>query len=287
MKSNRFILGTVQFGLHYGINNTNGQPSNGEVSDIFHCAYDNGLKQLDTADAYGDAQSLIGSFIETTGKSFEINTKFHVSNGHTISAQLIQALDKLKVDHIHTYFYHRFEDLRKEPNTLVELKSLRDQKKINKIGVSVYSNGEFEASINTPEIDVIQFPFNLLDNYTKRGVLMQRAKLKGKELQVRSIFLQGLFFKTDALPEVIRPLTKYLSSLKEMASSNNLSMFDLALGYALSKEEIDSVIIGVDTKEQLAVNLTSSEKALNQSLISNIDSIDVKEEALLYPYNWK
>ena len=44
---NKIILGTVQFGLEYGINNINGKPDKETVFEILSSAYDNGIKYFD------------------------------------------------------------------------------------------------------------------------------------------------------------------------------------------------------------------------------------------------
>ena len=48
-------LGTVQFGMKYGINNRQGQPSMNDSVEMIKYAVDNGIKYIDTARAYGDA----------------------------------------------------------------------------------------------------------------------------------------------------------------------------------------------------------------------------------------
>jgi aryl-alcohol dehydrogenase-like predicted oxidoreductase len=284
----RFILGTVQFGLPYGINNIAGQPSKENVFDILDLAFTQGIKQLDSADAYGNAQQIIGEFGAKTGKYFEVNTKFHVHGDRSIPEQLDTTLAQLKLEKVNVYFFHRFEDLRNTPAALTVLKELKQENKISYSGVSIYTNEEFRACIDDPEIDVIQLPFNLLDNDSKRGDLIKAAKQAGKILQVRSVFLQGLFFKEDGtFPAYLQPLSKYVQELKKLAENNDLSMFDLALGYVIAKPEIDSIIIGVDSKEQLQKNLEAQKLIINKDLLEKIDAIEVEEESLLYPYNWK
>jgi len=286
--SSRFILGTVQFGLDYGINNASGKPSKDSVFEILELAYASGIQELDSADAYGNAQELLGEFMKTTGKEFLINSKFHIHGETAIRDQLTKTLEQLQIKKLNVYFFHRFEDAEKAPESFEELKSLKKENRISKIGVSVYTNEELESCIANKDIDVIQLPFNLLDNYSRRGTLINRAKKMGKELQVRSVFLQGLFFRdTEGFPETLKPLTKYISRLNDIAVHGNLSMYDLALNYVLSKSEIDKVIIGVDSKEQLQNNLAISKKAMNEALAGEVDKVNVKEEALLYPYNWK
>jgi uncharacterized protein len=286
--SNRFILGTVQFGLDYGINNENGKPSEEKVFDILNEAFEKGIYQLDTADAYGNAQQLIGKFTASTNKHFLINTKFKVDKNLSIQHQLENSLEHLNSKSINVYFYHRFEELMKHPQAVSELQELKAKTLISKTGVSVYTNAEFETCINKDHVDVIQLPFNLLDNFSKRGQLLAEAKEKGKEIQVRSVFLQGLFFKDlNFFPSYLEPLKKYVSQVRRAASEKNFSVYDLALTYALKKKEIDHVIIGVDSKQQLLNNLEAAGAILEDVLEKKIDAINVAEEELLYPYNWK
>ncbi|HEU4472528.1 MAG TPA: aldo/keto reductase [Flavisolibacter sp.] len=288
MHPDRFILGTVQFGIPYGINNTSGQPSRGQVFGMLDHAFARGIRQLDSADLYGDAQALIGSYMQERKKSFLVNTKFKGEQGSPITGQLMSSLDQLGLEKVNVYFYHRFTEMVENPSSLVELRRLKEEGRIEKIGISVYTNEEFRVCIDNADVEVIQLPFNLLDNYSRRGALMREAKEKGKSLQVRSVFLQGLFFKEeDNWPAKLLPLKRYVNGLKTLAREHSLTMYDLALRYAFSKAEIDQVIIGVDSKDQLENNLQTAGVALETSLAAAIDRINVEEEALLYPYNWK
>lgn len=284
--SNRIILGTVQFGLDYGINNNNGKPSTEQVFKILELAHEHGIEILDTADAYGNASELIGEFNKLNPGTFRINTKFK-NGSETIAVQLEKSLERLSVSSINTYFFHSFNDFRNNPLFLIELVHLREKGFIQKTGVSVYGNDEFEMAINTKEVDVIQFPFNLLDNRFQRGWLMKLAKEKGKELQIRSVFLQGLFFKpSEEIPAKLLSLKPYLKMISELANEYNLSMENLALLYAFSQPEIDHVIIGVDNTLQLQKNLNALQENISTELIEIINKISVKETELLYPKNW-
>lgn len=286
--SSRFILGTVQFGLNYGINNQDGRPSEAKVFDILNEAYEKGIRQLDTADAYGNAQQLIGRFSANTGRQFLINTKFKLDKALPVHRQLENSLEQLNAKQINVYFYHRFEEMMKYPQTISDLQQLKEKGWISKTGVSVYTNEEFETSLDAGHIDVVQLPFNLLDNFSKRGSFLKKAKERGKEIQVRSVFLQGLFFKElNSFPEYLQPLVKYVSQVQEKAAAKKLSVYDLALAYALKKKEIDHIIIGVDSVRQLQANLSVVPAILDEELEKDIDAINVVEEELLYPYNWK
>ena len=77
MNSNKLILGTVQFGLDYGINNKQGQVSERSIKEILDLAFENGINILDTAEGYGDSQERIGNYHKNSSNIFNIVTKFH------------------------------------------------------------------------------------------------------------------------------------------------------------------------------------------------------------------
>jgi aryl-alcohol dehydrogenase-like predicted oxidoreductase len=284
---NKLILGTVQFGLEYGINNTLGKPSKEEVYNTLLVAKDSGISTLDTADQYGNSPVLIGEFKRTYAKEFLVNTKFKVNNLN-IREQLDYSLDVLGITAIEVYFYHSFSDLIQYPKVKLELMNLKEGSKIQKIGVSVYTNDEIEIAVNTPEVDVIQIPFNLLDNISHRGYWLGKARDNGKIIQARSAFLQGLFFKdTDSFPPYLTPLKKYVNQLHSIAKECGVTVENLCLSYVLGQQDIDQVIIGVDNSNQLKKNLTYSRSFLDTKIIQEINAIKVIETELLYPINWR
>ena len=76
---------------------------------------------------------------------------------------------------------------------LKSLEKLKKEKMIQSIGLSVYTNEQFEIALNAP-VDVIQIPFNVLDNWLERGALIRLANKKNKKIQIRSIFFTRLIF---------------------------------------------------------------------------------------------
>jgi aryl-alcohol dehydrogenase-like predicted oxidoreductase len=91
-KMERLILGTVQFGLDYGINNAQGKPHQEEVNNILNSAWQQGIRTLDTAYAYGNAEELIGQFHHRQNQRFQINTKFTSDQPGTIDSQVTESL---------------------------------------------------------------------------------------------------------------------------------------------------------------------------------------------------
>jgi len=282
----KLILGTVQFGLNYGISNNLDKPSEAQVKEILDYAYKHGLSILDTADAYGNASEVIGNYNIRSTNNFSINTKFK-DGDIRLDKQLNDSLNKLNRKFINVYFFHSFNDFISNPNLKIQLLALKESGRIQKIGLSVYDNQEFLKACNSSFIDVIQFPFNLLDNYSKRKNLIDLAKGKRKELQIRSVFLQGLFFKSiTKLPVKLKPLKQYLVRLNEIAKQENVSIEHLALCYALQQKDIDHIIIGVDSIDQLKTNIKLSQQMISNQAIDSVNQINVKGFDLLYPKNW-
>jgi len=285
---NKIILGTAQFGMAYGINNQKGKPPEDSSFVVLKEAYRRGIERLDTADAYGNAIEIIGKY-HSSNKKFKILNKFRLSNDSTdIIRNVEHSLKILKINSFDVYSYHSFKDFITGVNTSKILMKLKKERLINKIGISVYTNQEFETVINSEIIDVIQIPFNILDNNNKKGALIVKAKRNGKEIHARSVFLQGLFFmnETNIIPK-LRPLVPYLRKIKNYCTRQEISINELSLMYVISNRDINGVLIGVDSAEQLRDNLNYLKSEHIRSITKFIATLDVKEANLLNPTNWK
>lgn len=288
----KLILGTVQFGLNYGINNQSGRPEFEEVCHILDTAYQAGICLLDTAEAYGNAQQVIGAYHAKAIHRFNVITKFDhrmpLGEGG-IGQRIQQDLDELQVASLYAYMFHSYKDYEAYFKPFQhELEALISEGKIGKIGVSVYTNTELTAVIEQGLVSLVQIPFNLLENTLQRGQLIDRAKQKGIEVHTRSVFLQGLFFMDlERIPLQLKPLVPYLNQLNEIAQAENLSMQALALNYAIYNEGIDCVLIGTERKEQLLENLRSIQATSLGAWMKKVDQIEVNEVELLNPVNWK
>ncbi|QJB34114.1 aldo/keto reductase [Chitinophaga oryzae] len=287
----KLILGTVQFGLSYGISNRNGQPQPGEVFEILRVARKTGIETLDTAEDYGSAQELIGQYHNSREKnsSFDVISKIsHEFGSQSVSDHVKQTLSVLALTTLEAYLFHSFRMYKASPELLNELVSLKGKGMIRKLGVSIYTNDELLEVIEDDRCDVIQVPYNLLDNSSQKGALLEKAKAAGKELHVRSVYLQGLFFMCpEQIPRNLLPLVPYLKKIEEIARGHAVDMGTLSLQYVYNNPLIDKVLIGVDTVEQLTHNIDGLKVPLDRSVFSEIDKILVKEPHLLNPVNWK
>ncbi len=282
------ILGTVQFGLDYGINNKNGQMSEEEVFDILDLAKSTGISYLDTAAAYGNSEERIGSYIaQKNDIFFKIITKFDLKKYQSPIDSLNESLSRLNVSCVDTIMFHNYDDFLK--TSQYQLEKLLEHKgiKFKKLGISVYTNEQIDEVCKTKIFQTIQMPFNALDNNNIRGEAMRMMKTNGIEIHTRSVFLQGLFFMSlENIPAKLEPLTPYLSRMNQISSHYQVSKSTLALHYNLSNQLISGVLMGVDSVKQLEQNIALINAQIPQSAFDAIDEIQVKESSLLNPATW-
>jgi aryl-alcohol dehydrogenase-like predicted oxidoreductase len=284
----KIILGSAQFGSDYGISNINGKPSQIEIFDILSSAYDHGIRYLDTAEAYGGAHKLIGDFHKKNpDRKFEVNTKFPKSDIGNVEFIINKYLFELNITHIDTLFFHSFQSYYNYRSSIDNLMSLKRIGLIKKIGVSVYTNEEIEKVIEDKNIDLIQAPFNLFDNINKRGKVFDNAIKRGKKIQIRSVFLQGLFFlKPNSEKNITKLLANELDMLRIISTNSRLPISTIALNYSLDQPLIDSLIIGVNTKEELLDNILKANINLPLNITDQINSIDIFDLNNLNPSKW-
>jgi len=280
------VLGTVQFGLDYGIANQNGKVNANEIRSILNFAHENNINTLDTAKAYGESEESIGNYLkERPGKSWNIITKLS-SGGGKVTAQIQDSTKKLNVcpsivlAHSADFFLN-FEIQK-------ELAELKDKQSIEKFGVSLYNEVEInQVMASTIKPDVIQLPLNILDTRLYRCGVISRLFDKDIEIHVRSVFLQGLFY----LPEVelvsrFSDAVPNLTKLKSIAASGGLTLAELSLLWLVNLKEVSKVIIGVDNADQLRTHLKTLKKDVKPYIIEESLSVCYENENVLNPSLW-
>lgn len=286
--SEKLILGTVQFGLNYGINNTQGKPEKESVFEILSYAFEKGIKYLDTAELYGNAHDLIGEFHNLNpSKKFLIITKFPHDFEDSLDLKINTYLKQLNVETLHAILFHSFDSYLKHKEQIGDIAKLKNNK-INNLGVSVYTNAQMNEVLDDINIDIIQIPFNMFDNLNIKGKLLQKAKGKNKIIHTRSAFLQGLFFMKKDNSNTIRiKLENELDIINEISLKSSISIGAIALNYCLLQPTIDAVLIGVDSLEQLNENLLYLNQTIPVKYLDQINNIKIDNVELLNPSMWK
>jgi aryl-alcohol dehydrogenase-like predicted oxidoreductase len=264
----KIALGTVQFGLEYGISNQSGKPDSNEISDILDFSLKAGISTLDTASAYGDSEQILGEY---GVKGFDVITKFlPIDQDSGLEKSFEQSLLNLQTESVYGYLAHRADAIDK--TTWHSLQKIKEQGKVKKIGFSIQTVEEFERVTKKGFMpDLIQVPFNLFDQRFKKICI--ELKSKGVEIHTRSTFLQGLFFvKSNHLSSHFKDVQNLISKLQEQYQD---TLAQNLLRYALQQDFIDKVIIGIQSKTQLSQNIIDLEgvsilKEVDQKISDNI-----------------
>jgi aryl-alcohol dehydrogenase-like predicted oxidoreductase len=285
----KLILGTVQLGLDYGINNTQGKPTAKEAHRILDCAYDAGIRSLDTAAAYGTSHEVLGSWFAQGGKKdMQVYTKL-APNVDLQKNTVSQFLSELNIDILAGLSFHRLADYKScHAHRRDELLAIVNSPSVKKLGVSMHSNEELEFCGSREEITLAQLPYNAFDNASLREKAIVSAQASGLEIQTRSAFLQGLFFKDEAtIPAKLHSLVPAIQEIKSIANALDLTIGQLVLTYALQSKS-NGVVFGVDSSKQLEEIITWSENTsqVTQAAIDQIDAIRISNISLLNPANW-
>ena len=293
MTLSKLVLGTVQFGLKYGISNTCGQTSFPEVCRILEMAYEHGIMTLDTAAAYGESESVLGKALQRT----RLNSRMNVVSKVTplpedlneaqaedlIRSSLKNSLENLRMDSIHTLLFHRERDW-KYASVL---------EKIRQEGVIRFCGCSMDGAVpqNSEKLQAVQVPGNLLDR--RFFPFMRERKAEGGtpcHVYVRSVYLQGLLLmKEEQFPDFLRELLPYRRKLANLAAEGGMTLAELCVRYLCSFPEIDGVLTGVETAEQLKMNLQLAEKGpLDGDLLNRIEEmIPQLPEKWIRPSLWK
>ncbi|WP_417195752.1 aldo/keto reductase [Bizionia sp.] len=269
-------LGTVQFGVDYGISNQSGMTSKLEVKYILDTAYNLSINTIDTAMAYGNAEEVIGNY---ELNRFKVVSKFMPSEEYgSVYFQLIESLKKLQIYKLYGYLAHRPMYLINNPKDWKELIKLKDENKVEKIGFSLNTVEELELLIKKDFIpDIIQVPYNYFDTRFEKSMIL--LKQKGCEIHTRSTFLQGLFFMNPThLGDFFNDIKPLLNKLQ----NENKFLAGALLNYVLNKDFIDKVIVGVENTNQLKQNISDIEKAEELEELK----INVNNE-ILSPFLWR
>ena len=285
----RLALGTVQFGLPYGISNKSGQVSRESAKRMLKLAIDHGIDTLDTAIAYGESEKCLG---EVGSKDFKLITKLPavpdgcLDVGNWVQEQVNESFSRLGVSTVYGLLLHRSSQLLgKDGKALYQvLKTLKASGQVKKIGISIYSPDELETLTPYYDFDLVQAPFNIFDRRLSESGWLQKLKDKDVEIHVRSVFLQGLLLMSrEDVPEKFAPWTELFGKWHEWLSKNPVTAIQACLVYPLSFSEIDRVVIGADSMNQLEQIIN----AARTTMPCELPDLHCEDEKLINPSHWE
>lgn len=274
---NNLILGTVQLGIPYGIANTVGQPNQAEANAIVGSAYNGGITFFDTAQAYGQSESVLGAALaqHSIQDKVHVITKLSPELPHTAEAlkkTLLQSSKKLGVSRFYCVMLHREEQLPLLDGDVGRV--LAEQQKqglLEHIGISVYTPKKALEALRHPLISVIQLPANIFDRRFEQAGVFTLAEELSKEIHIRSVFLQGaVLMPAAALPACLAELVPSVQKLHILAQKYTVRIACLALGFMQDRYRNAKILFGAEAAWQVSENMNY-----------------IRQAAALPPFVWK
>ncbi|CAH9054291.1 hypothetical protein PSECIP111951_01003 [Pseudoalteromonas holothuriae] len=287
----KLAIGTVQFGLSYGVTNHDGQVKNHEIKKILNLAQQSGIRLLDTARAYGKSEQALSQYDSL--ETFKIVTKIPSLNAENkdIKQTFMQSLAALKVDCVYALLFHNADDLLSaEANTFFEQAlEIKAQGLCEKIGVSVYTPEQLAKISDNFPIDVVQIPLNCFDQRFAQSACLELYKTHNIEVHTRSLFLQGaLLSDIQSLPAHFNKFKSDFERFHKVCTELQCTPMILALAIALHFDFISQAIVGVCSTNQLEQILTNYAKALQLLPLhpKHIKVLKCDDLELINPANW-
>ena len=254
----KLIIGSVNFGTFYGIKKKKIKFT--EISKILNFAYSNGIKHIDSAESYG-SEKIIAKY---NNFNFKIITKFlfnsNFENYEKTKKLISSTIRNLKNHSLEAVLFHDTKILyTNKVNKIFEnLNILKKKGYFKKIGVSIYNFNELNFLIKKYKLDIVQCPFNILDNRLMNKYWINILKKNKVEIHSRSIFLKGLLLnKKFKRKNFFKKARDTFDAFENFLHKNKITEIESALNYVIKNKKISKIVIGVDSLDQLKEILNS------------------------------
>jgi aryl-alcohol dehydrogenase-like predicted oxidoreductase len=284
--------------MDYGISNPDGRVRPDDAARILARAGSTGVRVLDTAAAYGDAEEHLGELLGTA-HSFSIVTKLPpvdpsiapADAGALVREAVDRSLERLRQDHVYAVLAHGADTLLGPGGAKAweALETLQAAGTVAKIGASVYTGDEIDALLDRYPVGLVQVPLNLLDQRLVRSGHLARLRAAGVEVHARSVFLQGvLLMEPDTLPSPhFDGVRETLQAFRSAARAAGVTPLEAAVSYALGLDGVDTAVFGVTSETELDEILAAAEAAPATRLPEAwFAPFAIEDERVLDPSRW-
>jgi aryl-alcohol dehydrogenase-like predicted oxidoreductase len=295
IKVTPYGLGALMFATQVG----NSDPE--DSIRVIHTALDSGINLIDTADAYGDSEEIVGRALKGRRDHVVLTTKVSRPMGtdpnqqgasrRWIMTAIENSLRRLQTDHIDVYQVHRPDPETDIEETLSAMTDLVRSGKVRAIGTSTMPASDLvEAQWVAERRGLERFrteqpPYSILNRSIERevlpvaqrygmgilvwgplgqGMLTGRVR-RGQDTEVRRAKMHKAFSDDRRLDAV--------EQLIPLAREAGLSMTHLAMAFAIAHPGVTSALLGARTMEQLDDLLAGVDVALTDDVLDRIDEI--------------
>jgi aryl-alcohol dehydrogenase-like predicted oxidoreductase len=285
----KLALGTVQFGLPYGVANINGQISPEEAGSMINTAQKEGIELIDTAIGYGESETCLGSIginnLKAVSKLPSIPDNITDIYGW-MEVQVTASLRRLNIDSLYGLLLHHPEQLLgiKGCQIYEALEKIKEKKLIQKSGISIYSPDELDLICGNYTFDIVQSPFNIIDQRLYLSGWLNKLKVQGVEVHVRSAFLQGLLLiPLHEIPVYFSPWENYFVAWKSWLEEKSLLPVEGCLAFIKKFSDISYLLVGADNSSHLNEIIS----AFKKTEANGFPEIFSSDEKLINPSLWK
>lgn len=238
--------------MRYGIANTQGQVSRGEVREILGSAARAGIDTLDTAIAYGDSEAAIGA---AGAHNWKIITKLPAipqgcrSVTGWVQAEVRGSLELTCAGQLEALLLHHPADLAGPlgKELLAALPEIKAAGLARKVGVSIYDPGELGPIMDAMPVDIVQVPLNPVDHRIETSGWLARLQRRGVEVHARSAFLQGLLLMDPEMrPAFFARWSAIWSEWSAWLAESGQSGLEACIADVLASS-VDKIVVGVDS----------------------------------------
>ena len=295
MRPSKFVLGTAQLGLQYGIANKSGKPDKKQSKKIISTAWELGIKEFDTAQAYGTSEYILGESLKTLGlhKKVNIVTKIDINpeklKKEDIKKQILESIKKLNASQLYGCLLHNEDDLDNfDENNGIQLRKCVSEGLIRYLGVSVYSPERALQALDIEDLQIIQIPANALDRRFAKLGIFEKARQKGRRVYIRSIYLQGLLLmEPEELSGSMHFAKRDLSAFRKIAEKYMLTPQKLAVGFINNAYPFAHPVIGAETAEQLRDTMKNEDYSITNDAIKEVNKLAEKiDQKVINPTHW-
>ena len=284
-------MGSVQFGLRYGLTNRCGKVSLEAASQIINLARAHRVDTIDTAIAYGDSESCLGA---VGVEDFRVVTKIpgipefveRTRIGAWLTREVEASLARLRIPRLYGLLLHRPEDLNSSRGDELykELVLLRSAGYVERIGVSVYGPDELQSLPSHFQFGLVQAPFNVLDRRIVTSGAVARLKDQGTEIHIRSVLLQGLLaMPLIDIPPAFHQWIELFEDWNAWLRAERVGPVAAAVSFAVAASGADRIVVGVDSVDQLREILSA---ACSPSVLPPA-SLQSEDPDLINPSRWR
>lgn len=295
----RLCIGTVQFGMDYGVQGGT-RPAVEDAVRMLDYATQNGVDAIDTAAAYGTAEDVVGEFLSRKTlprDAVQVISKFgtNIFEGASaagyaerLRAAAEKSLKRIRSEYLDAYICH-VPTAAGDSAIIEAMAALKESGLARHVGFSVYDPDQTLACLEADVVDFVQAPFSFLDRRMETSGALAAAGAKGVDLHTRSAFVQGLMLMdAEKIPERLAATRPVIGDLEAACAEAGLSRRALALAFVKANPNVSHLVFGVDNIEQLKEIVADFGRPVDSGAVKSLaDKFSAVDPAIFLPNNWK